>query len=75
MTALFNASIWDRWGITRINCRVDSSSAWPSFALAMQPEIMLFDEITSALDPELVGEVLDVLQPAGRRNDDDPGNT
>ena len=30
-------------------------------ALAMQPEIMLFDEITSALDPELVAEVLDVL--------------
>lgn len=31
-------------------------------ALAMSPEIMLFDEITSALDPELVGEVLDVLR-------------
>ncbi len=31
-------------------------------ALAMTPEIMLFDEITSALDPELVGEVLDVLR-------------
>ena len=31
-------------------------------ALAMDPEIMLFDEITSALDPELVGEVLDVLR-------------
>nr|WP_239113355.1 amino acid ABC transporter ATP-binding protein [Shimia biformata] len=30
-------------------------------ALAMNPEIMLFDEITSALDPELVGEVLEVL--------------
>ena len=30
-------------------------------ALAMKPEIMLFDEITSALDPELVSEVLDVL--------------
>ena len=28
-------------------------------ALAMQPKIMLFDEITSALDPELVGEVLE----------------
>lgn len=31
-------------------------------ALAMEPEIMLFDEITSALDPELVAEVLDVLR-------------
>jgi polar amino acid transport system ATP-binding protein len=31
-------------------------------ALAMKPELMLFDEITSALDPELVGEVLDVIR-------------
>ncbi len=31
-------------------------------ALAMEPELMLFDEITSALDPELVGEVLDVIR-------------
>ncbi|MEM6373009.1 MAG: amino acid ABC transporter ATP-binding protein [Pseudomonadota bacterium] len=31
-------------------------------ALAMRPRTMLFDEITSALDPELVGEVLDVLR-------------
>lgn len=30
--------------------------------LAMEPEIMLFDEITAALDPELVGEVLSVLR-------------
>jgi polar amino acid transport system ATP-binding protein len=30
-------------------------------ALAMEPEYMLLDEITSALDPELVGEVLDTL--------------
>ena len=35
-------------------------------ALAMRPEIMLFDEITSALDPELVGEVLDVLRQLRR---------
>jgi len=31
-------------------------------ALAMKPELMLFDEVTSALDPELVGEVLKVMQ-------------
>lgn len=31
-------------------------------ALAMKPDYMLFDEITSALDPELVGEVLDTLR-------------
>jgi len=30
-------------------------------ALAMRPRIMLFDEVTSALDPELVGEVLRVI--------------
>lgn len=35
-------------------------------ALAMEPEIMLFDEITSALDPELVAEVLDVLRQLHR---------
>jgi polar amino acid transport system ATP-binding protein len=31
-------------------------------ALAMQPKVMLFDEVTSALDPELVGEVLRVIR-------------
>jgi len=31
-------------------------------ALAMQPQVMLFDEVTSALDPELVGEVLGVIR-------------
>ena len=31
-------------------------------ALAMEPRYMLFDEVTSALDPELVGEVLDTMQ-------------
>lgn len=30
-------------------------------ALAMQPKLMLFDEATSSLDPELVGEVLDLM--------------
>jgi polar amino acid transport system ATP-binding protein len=31
-------------------------------ALAMKPELLLLDEITSALDPELIGEVLDVVR-------------
>jgi polar amino acid transport system ATP-binding protein len=31
-------------------------------ALAMRPKVMLFDEVTSALDPELVGEVLGVIR-------------
>jgi len=31
-------------------------------ALAMDPDVMLFDEVTSALDPELVGEVLRVMR-------------
>jgi polar amino acid transport system ATP-binding protein len=31
-------------------------------ALAMKPELLLLDEVTSALDPELVGEVLDVIR-------------
>ena len=31
-------------------------------ALAMKPDYMLFDEVTSALDPELVGEVLDTMR-------------
>jgi polar amino acid transport system ATP-binding protein len=56
----------------------DKADAWPeqlsggqkqrvaiARALAMQPSIMLFDEVTSALDPEMVGEVLDVLRELG----------
>lgn len=31
-------------------------------SLAMDPEVMLFDEVTSALDPEMVGEVLNVMK-------------
>jgi polar amino acid transport system ATP-binding protein len=31
-------------------------------AVALEPEVLLLDEITSALDPELVGEVLDVVR-------------
>ncbi|ALM50887.1 ectoine/hydroxyectoine ABC transporter ATP-binding protein EhuA [Halomonas huangheensis] len=38
-------------------------------ALAMRPKIMLFDEVTSALDPELVGEVLEVIRNIGREHD------
>jgi len=37
-------------------------------ALAMQPEVMLFDEVTSALDPELVGGVLNVLKDLARES-------
>ena len=35
-------------------------------ALAMDPDLMLFDEVTSALDPELVQEVLDVMKDLAR---------
>jgi polar amino acid transport system ATP-binding protein len=38
-------------------------------ALAMRPKIMLFDEVTSALDPELVGEVLGVLRLLARETE------
>jgi polar amino acid transport system ATP-binding protein len=60
----------------------DKADAWPeqlsggqkqrvaiARALAMQPDIMLFDEVTSALDPEMVGEVLDVLRELGKTTD------
>ena len=36
-------------------------------ALAMDPHVMLFDEVTSALDPELIKEVLDVMKSWRRR--------
>jgi ABC-type polar amino acid transport system ATPase subunit len=35
-------------------------------ALVMEPHVMLFDEVTSALDPELVGEVLVVMRDLAR---------
>lgn len=38
-------------------------------ALALQPRIMLFDEVTSALDPELVEEVLNVMRMLGSTTD------
>jgi polar amino acid transport system ATP-binding protein len=38
-------------------------------ALALSPKVMLFDEVTSALDPELVGEVLEVMQRLARERD------
>jgi polar amino acid transport system ATP-binding protein len=38
-------------------------------ALAMRPKIMLFDEVTSALDPELVGEVLNTLRRLARESE------
>ena len=37
-------------------------------ALAMRPRIMLFDEVTSALDPELVGEVLRVIRQLAKES-------
>ena len=37
-------------------------------ALAMRPKVMLFDEVTSALDPELVGEVLSVIRRLGKEH-------
>jgi ABC-type polar amino acid transport system ATPase subunit len=36
-------------------------------ALAMEPKAMLFDEVTSTLDPELVGEVLAVMRDLAAR--------
>ncbi len=38
-------------------------------AVVMQPKVMLFDEVTSALDPELVGEVLEVIKELARETD------
>jgi len=36
-------------------------------SLALSPQVMLFDEVTSALDPELTGEVLKVMEDLAER--------
>jgi polar amino acid transport system ATP-binding protein len=38
-------------------------------ALAMRPKVMLFDEVTSALDPELVGEVLSIIRKLAQESE------
>jgi len=38
-------------------------------ALVMKPKVMLFDEVTSALDPELVGEVLEVIRDIAKEGE------
>lgn len=38
-------------------------------ALVMKPKVMLFDEVTSALDPELVGEVLEVIRDLAKEGE------
>ena len=54
--------------------RAASSSGWPSPApWRCSRTLMLFDEVTSALDPELVNEVLAGHAAPGRRGHDDGG--
>ncbi len=42
-------------------------------SLAMKPKLILFDEVTSALDPELTGEVLKAIERLGRKRHDHDG--
>ena len=54
--------------LLRLSVRISSRAVLGSAiarALAMSPELMLFDEVTSALDLELVGEVLAVMWQFG----------
>ena len=56
--------------LSRASSPAASSSGWRSPAPApCGPKVMLFDEVTSALDPELVGEVLNVIRRLGEEHD------